>query len=94
MIRVFFYAGIRERIGTFETCIDGYSGTLMGLLKHLEERCGISPVDCSHSHSKNEDPFSSLIIMINGRHIEHVGGLDSSVSDGDVVSIFPLIGGG
>ena len=87
-----YYAGIRECAGTSKTCVDGFSGTLAGLLRRLEERHGIFLSD--YSGDEGADLLSSMIIMINGRHIAHVGGLDASVSDGDVVTIFPLVGGG
>ena len=92
MIRVLYYAGVRERTGTFETRVEGFSGTVAELLKHLEESRGISVVDSSRG--EDADPLSLLIFMVNGRHIAHIGGLDAPVSEGDIVSIFPLIGGG
>ena len=92
MIRVFFYAGVRELVGASGVCVEGFSGTLAGLLKRLEERHGIFPVD--PSKPDGADPLSVLILMINGRHIAHVGGLDAPLSEGDVVSVFPLVGGG
>jgi MoaD family protein len=92
MVRVLYYATVRERIGTFETHVEGFSGTFAELLKHLEEQHGISVVD--HSKGKGIDPLSVLIFMINGRHISHVGGFSAPVSEGDVVSVFPLLGGG
>ena len=88
MIRVLCYAGVRER----ETCVEDFSGTLAGLLKHLEEHHGISMLD--PAKAEDADPLSVLILMVNGRHVAQVGGLDAPVSDGDVVSIFPLVGGG
>jgi len=92
MIRVLYYAGIRERAGTFQTCVDGFSGTLAGLLRRLEECHGIFLVD--PTEAEGADPLSAMIIMINGRHIAHVGSLDAPVSEGDTVTIFPLVGGG
>ena len=92
MVRVLFYAGVREKAGTIEKRIDEFSGTLAELVKHLEERHGIFLLDSSQAESA--DLLSVLIILINGRHIAHVGGLDAPVSDGDIVSIFPLVGGG
>ena len=102
MVRVLFYAGVREKTGTFEKRIEGFSGTLAGLVKLLEEHHGIFLLDSSQGEGcegnayegNAPDLLSVLIIMINGRHIAHVGGLDAFVSDGDVVSIFPLVGGG
>ena len=34
------------------------------------------------------------IILVNGKNIEHLKGLDTPLSDGDTVSIFPPAGGG
>ena len=90
MIRVLYYAGVRDKVGTNETCVDGFSGTITGLVRHLEEHHGISLL---RSDSPTE-LLSALLVMINGRHISHVGGLNAPVSEGDVVSIFTLIGGG
>ena len=92
MIRVLYYAGVREKAGTNETRVEGFArgGTVVELVRHLEEHHGISLLNSNSS----ADLLSVLIVMVNGRHIAHVGGLDAPVSEGDVVSIFPLIGGG
>ena len=92
MIRVLYYAGVREKAGTNETCVEGFecAGTIVGLVKHLEDHHGIFLLNSDSS----ADHLSTLIIMVNGRHIAHIGGPDAPVSEGDVVSIFPLIGGG
>jgi MoaD family protein len=102
MIRVLYYAWVREKTGTNETRVEGFSsrahaGTIVELVQYLEEHYGVFLIDANSSKSectKHTDLLSVLIIMINGRHIAHVGGLDAPVSDGDVVSIFPMIGGG
>ena len=36
----------------------------------------------------------SLIILLNGRRIEFLGGFDSVLEDRDVISIFPPLAGG
>ena len=92
MIRVISCAGTCDGGGTSETRVEGFSGTLAGLLRRLEERSGISPLN--FSQDKDADPLSTLIFMINNRHVAHVGGLDAPVSDGDTVTIFPMVAGG
>ena len=99
MIRVLYYAEVRGKTGTNETRVEGFpcSGTVAGLVRHLEEHHGIyllKPNSPQAENAQNTDLLSTLIVMVNGRHIAHVGGLDAPISDGDVVSIFPLVGGG
>ena len=92
MIRVRYYAGIRELAGVAQTCVEGFSGTFAELLRHLEERHGITVIN--PSAEEGSDPLSDLILMVNGRHIAYLGGLDALVSDGDSVSIFPMVNEG
>jgi molybdopterin synthase sulfur carrier subunit len=40
-----------------------------------------------------EEP-GDVIIMVNGRHIDHLGGLDATLKEGDAVYIFPVVAGG
>ena len=35
-----------------------------------------------------------IIILVNGRHVEHLGGTHTKLSPTDVVSIFPVVAGG
>ena len=35
-----------------------------------------------------------IIILVNGRHVEHLGGIDTKLLPTDTVSIFPVVAGG
>ncbi len=35
-----------------------------------------------------------IIILVNGRHVEHLGGIYTKLSPKDVVSVFPVVAGG
>lgn len=35
-----------------------------------------------------------LIVMINGTHINSLAGLGTPLAEGDVVAVFPMLGGG
>ena len=35
-----------------------------------------------------------VIIMVNGRHVDHLDGVNTTLDDGDVVAVTPLIAGG
>ena len=37
---------------------------------------------------------SSAIILVNGKNIFHLNGLETTLKDGDVISLFPPGGGG
>ena len=36
----------------------------------------------------------TAIVMVNGRHIEHLSGGDTPLADRDQVALFPLVAGG
>ena len=40
------------------------------------------------------EDLGDVIIMVNGRHIAHIGELDAALRDGDTVQIFPVVAGG
>ncbi len=37
---------------------------------------------------------TSAIVLVNGKNIFHIRGLDTNIRDGDVISLFPPGGGG
>ncbi|MCL1805065.1 MAG: MoaD family protein [Clostridiales bacterium] len=41
----------------------------------------------------SEEP-GDVILMVNGRHIEHLGGLDAALVENDTIHIFPMVAGG
>jgi molybdopterin synthase sulfur carrier subunit len=36
----------------------------------------------------------SLVILVNGKHIRHLNGMETALTEEDVVSIFPMVSGG
>lgn len=36
----------------------------------------------------------ALVILVNGKHIRHLQGLETPLREDDVVSIFPMVSGG
>ena len=65
--------------------------TVLEVLDDLERQCpGIRQRICDESGEVRR----FVNVFLNGEDIVHVNGLDSAVSDGDVLSIVPAIAGG
>ena len=41
-----------------------------------------------------EELGEEIIILVNGRHVAHLGGIHAKLEPTDVVSIFPVVAGG
>lgn len=81
MIRVQFFGQVREIANGNETEVADCP-TVGSLLRLLSESFG---------HDFRPE---ALIVMVNGRHIAHTGFLETPLQAGDLVSVFPVIGGG
>jgi MoaD family protein len=81
MVRVQFFGQVRETANRKEAEVADCA-TVGNLLVSLSERFG-----------RDFSP-EALIILVNGRHIAHTGFLETPLEPGDLVSIFPIIGGG
>ena len=84
MVRVKFFATLRSIAGRREVEIKGIK-TVGELLEKLYAEFG--------EEFKNEIEERRMI-LVNGKNIDHLNGLNTELSEGDVVSIFPPAGGG
>jgi sulfur-carrier protein len=93
-VRVHTILTLKEIIGQREVEIDLPQGTsLKGLLSHmvgvwgerLSERLFIEGT---------EELLPRIRVMVNGRDIQFVQGLETVLHDGDVVHLFPPVSGG
>ncbi len=89
-IKVRFFANFREVFQTKEMNIQIKGETnvrdLLNLLCDTPER--IEEIFANESLK----PF--IIILKNGRHIQHLNGLETDLEEGDYIAIFPPIAGG
>ncbi|HAK40210.1 MAG TPA: MoaD family protein [Synergistales bacterium] len=90
MIRVSFYGMVREIVGEKETQVEA-EGSVADLLEALSGRYGMR---FGEKVLKTPERDLDLILILNGRHIEHIGGLSAAVKEGDHLAVFPLVGGG
>ena len=87
-----FFAGIRDKTGCEETDIP-HEKNVRALLHALSAGYGAG----LQKQLLSEDgmqPGPEIIIFVNGRHLEHIGGMEAPLQPDDVVLIFPVITGG
>ena len=90
-MKVEFYANLRELTGC--SVIDApLTPTINGLINLLCERYGKNLAEKLLTSQGELGP--EIIIMINGRHIVHLGGINAPLKENDLVQILPMIEGG
>lgn len=91
-IRVKFFAALWEITGEKETEIDAKGITVKELLYKLFERYGDKlKKEIMENDDKVRDHY---VILVNGRNIVFLNGIDTKIDDGALISIFPPVGGG
>jgi molybdopterin synthase sulfur carrier subunit len=85
-----FFAYIRDFTGSKEINIDSCL-TLRELLDKLCRKYGEKFSGKVLAGDKLRD---DIIIMVNGRHILHLQGLETNLEENDEISIFPKVAGG
>jgi len=91
-VLVKFFAGIRDETGCKETDIP-HEKDVRTLLHALSAKYGPE----LRRRLLSEDGTRSgpdIIILVNGRHLEHIGGLEALLQPDDVVLVFPVVAGG
>ena len=91
-MRVRFFAYLRDFTGCAETDIP-YRETIGALARSLCDLYGDRLRE--KILSTKGDQFSpEIIILINGRHVSHLGGPAAPLNPDDRVDIFPMVAGG
>jgi molybdopterin synthase sulfur carrier subunit len=84
-VTVGIFASLRRVVGTSQLDLQGVDSVRTALTS--DERLGDAVL-----------PGGSLaeghIVLVNGRNIHHLQGLDTALADGDRVAVFPAVGGG
>ena len=99
-MRVRFFAYIRNFTGCAEADLP-YEETAGALARSLCTRYGdklgekIFPAGTGGADGKGPAEFGpEIIILINGRHVSHLGGAAAPLNPDDRVDIFPVVAGG
>lgn len=90
-MRVKFFAYIRDYTGCSETDVPVVP-TIGDLARILCDRYGSKLREKMLTADGDLGPH--IIVMINGRHVVHLGGINAPLKDGDTVQIFPMVAGG
>jgi sulfur-carrier protein len=85
-----YFADIRKLAGVDEEPAEG-APTLRSLLEQLALRHGPA---FQQRVFENGGISSTLIVLVNGRNIEHLKGLDTNLGPADIVAVFPMVAGG
>jgi MoaD family protein len=89
-VKVKFFAYFRETFGAKEREIEFPAGAMIGALLDA----------VADTPSRRAELFDGpalkphLIILVNGASLSSRGGLAGALRDGDVVAVFPMMGGG
>jgi molybdopterin synthase sulfur carrier subunit len=89
-MKVKFFAFIRDYTKTKEINA-ACSGTLYELLLQLCDRYGSN---FERKIFNGKAISNEIIILINGRNIVHLQGIDTVLCNEDEISIFPVVAGG
>jgi molybdopterin synthase sulfur carrier subunit len=91
-MRVKFFAYIRDITGCKEVDFP-YEENIGALARALCDHYGpllwekMLTVDGSELHP-------DIILLINGRHVAHLGGIKAPLKEDDTVHVFPMVAGG
>ena len=86
-----YFATIRDYAGEAERHLDNAPADLRELLTVLADRYGTSFRRAVFSEAELS---GAIIILVNGRNVHHLQGLDTPLNAKDEVSIFPMVAGG
>ena len=86
-----YFATIRTYTGEAERRLDETPADLRELLTALSGRYGTSFRRAVYSGAELGD---AIIILVNGRNVLYLKGLDTPLEADDEVSIFPMVAGG
>lgn len=95
-VSVRFFTTLRELTGKKEETLEfskNETVTVQSLLKHLAKLHGKSFTEYVYDH-KTGEVRGFLQLLVNGRSTSSFEGLNTKLSEGDVLAIIPPVGGG
>jgi len=92
LIRVRFFGDLRKSMDKRWMIVEvPHNSTLLELITNIASNLDSSLLD---KLVEKNAVRSEIRILVNGRNINYLNKLDTKLSDGDVVTIMPIAGGG
>lgn len=92
-IEVRIFANLRELAGQRAVVEDAPNGTSVGeVLQRICKRFGTK--FCEQVLDERGQPNETIKVLLNGHNIVFLNGTATKLKDGDVIAIFPPVGGG
>ncbi len=90
-MQIRYFATIREITGQTTIAWEQPASTLGDLLRQLTRR-----YDSRFAYWvwKDDNLSDMVIVLINGKDVRHLTGLNTPLTPNDIVSIFPMVAGG
>lgn len=85
-----FFGPFREAVGDKTVKLDTDAATVGDLLVEIETHYP----DLEGRLLEDEDVRPEIAVTINGKHVQHVDGVETTLADGDVVRLTPAVYGG
>lgn len=89
-MKVKFFAYYRDIFGSKQMNINSCN-SVIELRDYLCEKYGKKAENIFYKNGQISD---EIIIMVNGRHIKHLDGLETNLKETDTVALFPVVAGG
>jgi len=87
-----FIGSLRRDSGSNELALDSKGGTLIDVINRLTEQ--IPALRRNLLDEQLDSPKPNALILVNGKEISVLNGLETKVKDGDEVVFVPVVHGG